>query len=492
MMSQLAVLQVAVPLLAAPLCVLARNATVAWIIFCGAALASLLIAIALTLGVISDGAWQYAIGGWAPPFGIEYVIDAVNAPLLLLISALAVATGVYARRSVMREIDPQRAYLYYACLSLYLTGLLGITATGDAFNVFVFLEISSLSAYALIAMGRHRRALLASFRYLIMGTVGGTFLLIGIGLLYALTGSLNMADLAERVPALYGHRVLSAALGFITVGLAIKAAVFPLHAWQPDAYAEAPSAASLLLAGAGAKVALYAFLRYAYGVFGVELFAEVLPLAQLALAVGVVAMLIGAGAACFQTDFKRLLAWSSIGQVGYIVAGMGLASDAGLQAAMLHLVNHGLIKAGLFAAAGIVVLRVGGSRLDDFAGLAKRMPWTFAALLLGGLGLIGVPLTAGFVSKWALVQALIDAGHWWVLVAVLLSSLLALIYVGRVIEIAWFREPSVAQTDTPISAGAMPVATWALVLLSLWLGLDSSALQALAASAAQTLMGMAP
>lgn len=487
MLRHLPVLLVVIPLLAAPLCVLLRRPLAAWLIYLVAAASAFTCSLALLLQVQAAGVVRYAIGGWAAPFGIEYVVDAANALVLLLVSLLGLATAVFARRSVEAEIETPRIYLYYACLSLYLTGLLGIAVTGDAFNVFVFLEISSLSAYALIALGRRRQALLAAFRYLVMGTVGGTFLLIGIGLMYALTGTLNMADLAERLPALYGNRALSAALGFVTVGLAIKAAVFPLHGWQPDAYAESPSAASLFLAGAGAKVAIYAFLRYAFGIFGTGLIAERLPVAEIALLAGIAAMLVGSAVACFQDDLKRVLAWSSVGQIGYIVAGLALATEQGLSAAFIHLFNHGLIKASLFAVAGIVLMRLGSTRLDALAGLARRMPGTFAALLIGGLGLIGVPLTAGFVSKWALVLALIDQQLWVAVAAVLLSSLLALVYVGRIVEVAWFREPPAGTVAAP--PPSMQFSLWTLTVLALLIGLWGQPLTDVAAQAAVAMLG---
>ncbi|MEW6168270.1 MAG: proton-conducting transporter membrane subunit [Pseudomonadota bacterium] len=490
MSAHLPILQVVIPLLAAPLCVLLHRPLAAWLVYLLASLAALACSLLLLGEVLANGRVDYAIGGWAAPYGIEYVVDAANALVLLLVSLLGVATAVFAPRSVEDEIETPRIYLYYCCLCLYLAGLLGITITGDAFNVFVFLEISSLSAYALIALGRRRQALLAAFRYLVMGTIGGTFLLIGIGLMYALTGTLNMADLAARLPPLYGNRVLTAALGFITVGLAIKAAVFPLHGWQPGAYAESPSAASLLLAGAGAKVAIYAFLRYAFGMFGSGLVAERLPLAEMMLLAGVAAMLVGSAVACFQDDLKRILAWSSIGQIGYIVAAIGLATPQGFNAAFLHVFNHGLIKAGLFAVAGVLCLRLGSTRLDALAGLARRMPGTFAALLLGGLGLIGVPLTAGFVSKWALVLALVEQQQWITVAAVLLSSLLALIYVGRVIETAWFRAPpSEPVGAVPISMG---FALWAIVGLTLLIGLSAQPLAAVAAQATAAMLGGLP
>ena len=487
MTAHLPALQVVLPLLAAPLCVLLRSPRGAWAVFAAAAAVSLACAALLLRQVTLAGAVHYAMGAWPPPFGIEYVIDAANAYVLMLVSLIAVVVAVYGRRSIEAEIESRRIYLYYACLCLCLTGLLGIAATGDAFNVFVFLEISSLSSYVLIALGRRRQALLAAFQYLILGTIGATFLLIGIGLAYALTGTLNMADLAQRLPALYGTRTLTAAVAFVGVGLALKMAVFPLHAWLPNAYAEAPSAASAFLAATGTKVAIYAFLRFAFTVFGAALVFERLPGRDFGLVLGSVAMLAGSAVACLQPDFKRLLAWSSVAQIGYIVVGFSLATQPGLAAAFLHLFNHAIIKCALFCAAGMVMLRLGGTALEDLAGLGRRMPLTFAAIVIGGLGLIGVPFTAGFVSKWALVQALIEQRHWAVVAAVLGSSLLALAYVGRIVEIAWFREPPAGAPEPPPLS--MTAATWLLVLLNLYLGLDSGLLGALAQNAARALLG---
>jgi multicomponent Na+:H+ antiporter subunit D len=487
MSANLAALQVVVPLLAAPLCVLFRGARAAWAVFLAAALFSLGASAALLRRVGESGPQHYAMGGWAPPFGIEYVIDAANAYVLLLVSLIAVVTAIYGRRSIEAEVEPRRVYLYYACLCLCFTGLLGIVATGDAFNLFVFLEISSLSSYALIALGRRRQALLAAFQYLVLGTIGATFLLIGIGLAYALTGTLNIADLAQRLPELYGNRTLVAAVAFVGVGLSIKMALFPLHAWLPGAYGEAPSAASAFLAGTATKVAIYAFLRLAFSAFGVALVYEQLPGGAAGLVLGTAAMLVGSAVACLQPDLKRLLAWSSVAQIGYIVVGFSLATREGVAASFLHLANHAIIKCALFCAAGAVLLRLGDTRLEALAGLGRRMPLTFAAIVIGGLGLIGVPFTAGFVSKWALVQALVAQGAWALVAAVLFSSLLALVYVGRIVEVGWFREPPAgAPAGVPVS---MTAATWALVLLSLYLGVDSSAIGGWADAAARALLG---
>jgi multicomponent Na+:H+ antiporter subunit D len=439
--------------------------------------------------VARTGAVRYQMGGWQAPAGIEFVVGEFSTPILLLVSLTATVVAIYSRRSVGAELDARHSLLLYACLCLTLAGLLGLAITGDVFNAFVFLEISSLSTYAMIAMGRRRRALLASFRYLVIGSVGAVFVLIGIGLAYAVTGTLNMADLAQRLTDAGGNRALQAAVVFVFVGLAIKIAVFPLHAWLPAAYAEAPSAVNMFLAATSTKVAIYVLCRFAFTVFGAALVFEKMPIGTVGLLLASLGMVLGSAAACFQNELRYLLAWSSVGQIGYIVAGISLATTAGVSAAYLHIIAHGVTKAALFATAGLLFLRLGSVRLSALAGVGRRMPWTFAAFVLAGLGLIGVPPTAGFVSKWALLTALVDQGQWPVLVAMLASSLLALFYVGRVVEIAWFRDPPEG-TEPARAPASMVASVWFLALLSVYFGIDATVPSRLADAAASALLGM--
>ncbi len=490
-MTQLPILQVLIPLLGAPLCALLRQRRVAWLLFVAAASGALVCALLLARRVSQGEVLRYALGGWPAPTGIEYVIDPVNAPVLALVSTVALIVAVYARASVELEIEPHLIPLFYACMCLCLAGMLGVTATGDAFNTFVFLEITSLSSYALISMGRRRRALLAAFRYLIIGTIGATFLLIGIGLAYAVTGTLNMADLAQRLPDVYGNRALTAAVAFVVIGLSVKMAVFPLHSWLPGAYGEAPSAVSTLLAGVSTKVALYAFLRFTLTVFGGSLVFGLLPVGVVGLVVASAAMLVASAVACFQRDLKYVLGWSSIAQVGYIIAGFSLATPAGVAAGYLHLINHAVTKAALFAAAGVLLMRLGSVQLSALTGQFRRMPWTFAAIVLAGVGLVGLPPTAGFASKWALVLALQERGQWFVLAAVLVSSLLSVVYVGRIVEIGWFREP-VENPPLRKPAPSMIAMSWLLVLMSLYFGLSPVLPATFADGAAAALLGGAP
>ena len=485
--SHLPALQVAAPLVAAPLCVLLRRGRHAWGFATAVCWGLLAIAALLLDQVMSTGPISYRLGGWAPPFGIEYRLDGVNAFVLLIVSGIAAFMMPYARQSVEREIAPERRHLFYAVFLLALTGLLGIVATGDAFNIYVFLEISSLAGYVLVALGRQRRALAAAYQYLVIGTIGASLILIGVGFLYARTGTLNLADLAVRVPALGDTPAVLAAFAFITVGVLIKLALFPLHLWLPNAYACAPSFVSAFLAATATKVGAYMLLRFVFTVFGAPFAFTASPLAELLLALSLLAVLVGSLVAVFQTDLKRLLAFSSVGQIGYLGVGVGLASATGVTGALVHIFNHALMKGGLFLAAGSIAYRLGATELSALHGLGRRMPLTTAAIVVGGLGLVGVPVTSGFVSKWYLVQGALEAGLWPVALFVLIGSLIALAYVGRVIEAAYFRAPPPGAAAVDEAPWAMQLATWLLIAGSLYFGLHTELTVGVAERAAAAL-----
>lgn len=486
---QLPVLQVLVPFVSAPLIVLLGNRRLAWWIAFGASAISFVIAALLLAQLIDGGFISYQIGGWAPPLGIEYRVDATNAFVLLLVTAMAMLVLPYASESVKHEVETRHHTLFYAAFMLCLTGLLGVAITGDAFNVFVFLEISSLSTYVLIAQGARRdmRALTAAYDYLIMGTIGATFFVIGLGMLYMATGTLNMADLADRVATQPGNRTVLVGFAFIVVGMGLKAAVYPLHLWLPNAYTFAPSVVTVFLAATATKVAVYVLLRFMFSVFQPSFLTEVNTLEFLLIPLALLAMFAASIIAVFQTDFKRLLAYSSIAQIGYMLLGIGLLTETGLSAAIVHLFNHGITKGALFMGVGALVLRTGGSFFDRIQGAGRMMPVTGAAIVVAGLSLIGVPGTAGFISKWVLVQGALEKGWWPLAVLVVLSSLLAVIYVWRVIE-ALYLKPSAMGPERNEAPLSMLVPMWILAGSCIYFGFSAELTLGAAQTAAQGLL----
>ena len=492
-MLHLPILQTILPLLGAPLVALLgtlfKHKRLAWALSSFICAAMFAVSLYLFVSVQANGTITYALGGWQAPIGIVYVIDAAAAFVLPFICGIALVMTLAAPRLLENEIAAKDHTLFFALWLLTLAGMVGQVTTGDAFNIFVFLEISSLSAYALVAMGQtqDRRALPAAFNYLMLGTLGASFYVIGIGLLYMLTGTLNMADMAERLPHVADNRAAFAALAFITLGLFLKMALFPLHFWLVPAYGYAPSVVSALLAATATKISVYVLMRFLFDVFGVG-FAGMGALGATMIALGLAGAFGGTLAAIFERDVKRLLAQSSIAQLGYMAIGIGLFTKAGLVAAFIHLFNHALMKGALFLGVGMLANAQDekgekGKRLtiERLHGLGHSAPITMAGILVGGLALIGVPLTAGFISKLYLIRALIAQDMWVITALVAASSALALIYVWRIVEAAWLHEaPANARRETPRQW--LPV--WILVLATIGFGIYAAPLIDAASAAA--------
>jgi multicomponent Na+:H+ antiporter subunit D len=485
-------LQVVLPLMCAPAIVLVRRHQAAWLIATAASAACLAIAVALALRVADGGVVSYALGSWPPPWGIEYRVDALNAFVLILVSGIATVLMPYARISVAAELPEEQEYLFYAMYCLCLTGLLGIVITGDAFNLFVFLEISSLSTYVLIALGRRRQALAAAYQYLVMGTIGATFYVIGVGLLYLMTGTLNLADMAQRLASVTEIRPLVAALGFVTVGIGLKLALFPLHQWLPNAYAYAPSLVTAFVAATATKVSVYVLIRFHLQVFSSVPALDAVPYREVLMLLAVAAIATMSVVALFQDDLKRLFAYSSVAQIGYITLGIALGSPSGLTAAVTHLFNHGITKAALFLLVGIFALRCGGTRLSGLSGIASRMPLTSFAVVVAGMSLVGIPGTAGFVTKWYLVSACIERGAWALAAVVVAGSVVALGYVWRFVEVAYFQPPA---ADAPRAGEGPPWMMGPAGVLAgacIYFGLETSFNVGYAARAVRLLAGEGP
>ena len=340
---------------------------------------------------------------------------------------------------------------------------------------------------------RDRRALSAAYNYLILGSIGATFFVIGIGFLYMETGTLNMTDMA-RILANEGggSRVAKVAYGFIIIGLGLKLAMFPLHTWLPGAYAYAPTPVTAFLASTATKAALYLLLRFTFFVFdpSYSYVADILMFVLVGL--GVIGMVFASLQAIFQTDVRRMLAFSSVAQVGYMLLGIGIATTTSVAAGYLHLLNHAIIKGGLFLALGAMWYRFGITRTEDFQGLGKTMPLTMGAFSILGLSLIGVPFTAGFVSKLNLTLAAAGAGWWWAVGVIMITSILALVYIGRVLLLAYFQEAPtidgkvVERNEAPWT---MLLPMWILALSSIIIGFESDAMVGAATRAAELLLG---
>lgn len=439
MSDHLPVLIVIVPLLAAlamPLVArLSRRAARGLAILAPAA--ATLCALGALARARAIGPWHYHLGGWAPPWGIEYVIDALSGSIAVLVGAIACAAAVYAGPQASR-LAGSRAALFDSMALLLTAGLLGIVVTGDLFNLYVFLEISSLSAYALLSAGGSR-AVVATFRYLLLGTIAATFYLLGVGYLYALTGTLNMADLTARLPAIAGTATFGVAVTMIVLGLATKMAVFPLHGWQPDAYTYAPAAAAGFIAAVMSKVSAYALFRILY--FVLQSAGAAGQAGRLLGWAGALAMIAGSVMALAQNDVRRMLAYSSVAQIGYILVGFSLPNATAMTGALLHLIGHAVTKGCLFLAVGGVLWQARSATVGALAGRSRRMPWTMAAFTVAALSMVGVPPTVGFFSKWYLLLGAVEERAWVFAAALVVSTLLGAVYFFRLIERAYFHEP---------------------------------------------------
>ncbi len=485
----LPVLPVLLPLMAAPICILLVRSQFAWVFATFISGLSFCVSVSILTVALEQGVLSYALGGWEAPWGIEIRIDVASAMILSVVTAVSTLVMVYAKDSVAKEIAPSQQTLFYTAHLLCLTGLSGILVTGDAFNLFVFLEISSLATYTLVSLASDRRCLTAAFRYLVMGTIGATFILIGVGMMYMKTGTLNMVDLAVKIAELDSNRTLNTGLAFILIGVSIKLALFPLHMWLPPAYTHAPSAVSAFLASTTTKVAVYVMVRFIYTIFGAEHVFHEMSMDIILLVLAIVAIFKCSFMASVQSNVKTLLAYSSVAQVGYMVLGISLVTTAGLMAGLLHIFNHALMKGALFMAVGAVFMRTGSVDINAFQGLGKKMPWTMAAFSLAGLSIIGVPLTAGFVSKWYLVAAALEQQRWVIAFLVLIGSLLAIVYIGRVLEAAYLKKPSALTEGKNIKEAPllMLVPMWILVLANIYFGIDTSVSVGAADAASQWL-----
>lgn len=465
-MSALPIIIVAVLFLSAMLSVLVGiwRRMLAYIIALTGVGISLIASVAGLVRVLDEGNLHHYLGGWVPPLGIEYVLDPISAFMAVIVTSVGMILLIYPPEVGLAQA-PRKGIPLYGLVLLLLTGLAGVVITGDLFNLYVFLEIYALSSYTLITL-RGGSAYMASFRYLILGTIGASFYLLGVGFIYFSTGSLNMADVARLLPFLYDTPAVTAALALIVLGLGIKMALFPLHVWLPDAHTEAPPIMAALLASIQIEVAAYALIRILLTIFQPQYLSGWLPVTSIIGWFAAAGIIISSIMAIAQKDFKRMLAYSTVGQVAYIGLGISLANPLGLIGALLHILNHAFMKSCLFLIAGGIRQQTGFTDVTRFGGLGRRMPLTMVAFTVAALSMVGIPPTAGFFSKWYLALGSIDAGNWAFVAVILISSLLNAIYFFRIIEKIWTTsaksEPAVELAKEPAKRLTIPITTLAL------------------------------
>jgi multicomponent Na+:H+ antiporter subunit D len=438
--------------------------------------------IGLLFRVLDEGVIVYRLGGWPPPWGIAYYVDHLNGLVLAVVSVVALVNLIASKRSIEQEF-PEKMGPFYTLYVLMVTGLLGIVVTGDAFNLYVLLEIAALTGYGMLAMGKNDRAPLSTLNYLYMGTIGACFYLLGVGYLYIVTGSLNMVDIARILPPLYESKAVLAAFIICMVGVWLKMAFFPLHAWLPNAYTYAPSAASGLIAPLVTKVMIYVMIRLMLTVFTPEFAFTTLVVSEPIVWLAVIAIFMGAIMALAERNLKKMLTYIIIAEVGYMVGGAWLGNRAGMTGSILHIVNDALMTLCAFLAVGCIVYKAKGAGFEDLKGLFRKMPFTMGAFVIAAMSIIGVPPTCGFFSKWYLITGALQAGHYGFMAALIFSSLVCVVLFFRVIEIGYFEpfadhhghdhhsEPPEPMDEAPLSMLVpLLIVAAGLVLVGLYTG----------------------
>ena len=489
LIKNLPILVVLCPLMTSLLVVLIPNIFFSWALTALSTFLTFLFSILLYQEIQIHSYISYAIGKWMPPIGIEYIIDKVAIIPVIIISGISFIATIFAYKIMPEEIEKKSMSKVYSLWLLAIAGLIGLVTTGDAFNLFVFLEISSLASVALVAMGaqKDKQALVAAYNYLIIGAVGATLYVIGVGLLYGITGTLNMEDLTNRISDLNNNRALIAGFGFMIIGIMVKAAVFPLHIWLPRAYAYAPSAVSVLLAATATKASLYILARILFSIFensenliNNTLLFVILPLSLLAMFAGTIM-------AIYEKDIKRLLAHSSVAQIGYITLAFAIGTKASVAAGFIHMFNHAIIKGGLFIAITSIGFYIKKRvTINNLSGLGKEMPITFFCFVICSLSLAGLPLTAGFISKLYLIKATISSDAIWIAILILISSALSVVYLWKMIEVMWMREGrKIVIKENPTIYISLIIITF----FNIYFGLDASLVVNGSFEAAEKLIG---
>ncbi len=382
---------------------------------------------------------SYFFGGWTPDLfprgvGIEFRADLLACLIMLVVVGVSFLVSLYSKLSVSEE-TPGKEGAYYSLFLLQVVGLSGICLTGDAFNLYVLIEVAALTGYGLIAMGSSRAAA-ATFNYVILGTIGASLYLLGVGYLYLKTGTLNMVGIQEIIVSqrLADTATIQVAFVLIGLGVLIKMAFFPFHAWLPNAYCNAPTSTSCLLAPLVTKVMIYVMIRMALTVFGVQCTFDDMPWKEVVPWLVVIAIVSAATMALAQRDIKRMLTYLIVAEVGYMVGGVWVYNYYGLIGSIFHIISDACMTLCLFLGAGIILRKRGTTHFDGLRGLFRKMPLTMTGFFIGGFSIIGLPPTCGFFSKWYLITGGMVAERWEYVVSLMFSTMVMVVLFFRLIE----------------------------------------------------------
>lgn len=434
---------------------------------------------------------SYTFGGHETRFGIEFLVNPFSALFTTVISGLALIIYVYSSGDKTEGIEKKEFGRYYVLLFILLLSMFGILYTNDLFNTYVFIEILSITTCAIISIKKKKDTYTSAFRYVMMNEIGSLSYLFGVALIYMATGFTNITLVSESIQTAFSAYPFNIiiALGFMIIGLGIKAAIFPFHIWLPDAHSSAPSTSSAILSAIVIKVYLLVMVKVLYSVFGLDILVEMnIPIILLILSA--TAMILGSVFAIAQKDVKRMLGYSSVAQVGYILLGISLLSLAGLEAAFFHVISHGLMKTALFLSVGEIIFYKKTRKVNDFDGMGFIMPVAMGVFSIAALGMIGLPLTSGFISKLNLGIAVLENNYVIFLVVLILSSLLNVIYYLPIIILAFLRNEKYHYRMTAIEHTPKTMITPLifLAILIVALGLFPNVIMPVIESAAKTLI----
>jgi len=379
--------------------------------------------------VIYNGSYFYKIGHFVAPYGIEFKIGIIECIIAVLFAFISLMVSWYSCYSIEHDISESKIPLYYLLINILVGSLLGIVFSNDMFNVYVFIEIGNLASCGIVVVKGKKENIKAGLKYLIMSCLGSGLVLMGIAFLYSMTGHLNMTFIHESLIKNYMNypQAIIITLGLFTVGLGVKSAMFPLHTWLPDAHSNAPTPSSAILSSLVLKAYVIFLLKVLYRVMGKEIIFNT-PILNIILTLGCLGMIMGSVLAMFQKNLKRIIAYSSVAQIGYIYFAIGLGTELGIVMCIYHIIGHAVTKSALFLCSGSIIEKTGQKEIANLKGVGKEMPYTLTLFFIASLSLVGIPLLPGFVSKWYLAIDSIGVNKLFLIIVILVSSLLNAVY----------------------------------------------------------------